>query len=54
MTLLNFIFFFFIDSIIYYTNQDEFEPDLGDGLGELTNELDNDGEFIVEGVFSGP
>jgi hypothetical protein len=52
--LLNFNCYIFIDSIIYYTNQDEFEPELGDGLGELTNELDNDGEFIVEGVFSGP
>lgn len=27
---------------------------MGDGLGELTNELDGADEFIVEGVFSGP
>ena len=27
---------------------------MGDGLGDLTNELDSIDEFIVEGVFSGP
>lgn len=46
---------YFKDSIIYYTKEGDFEPSLGDGLGELTNELTKcDGDYIVEGVFSGP
>lgn len=45
------------DSLIYLsdTSQIQYEPKLGDYLGELTNEIDSkDGNFIQELVASGP
>ena len=41
------------DSIIYTVKEDEWEPPLGDHLGELTNELD-DNDWIVTSVSGGP
>ena len=41
------------DSIIYTVKEDEWEPSLGDHLGELTNELD-DNDWIVVFVSAGP
>ncbi len=38
---------------MYYAKPGDFKLPLGDGLGQLTNEL-AEGEFIVEGVFNGP
>ena len=47
------VLYFDTDSVIYISTDGEWEPPLGDFLGELTNELDSD-DFIVEGVFPGP
>ena len=41
------------DSIIYTVKEGEWEPSLGDHLGELTNELD-DNDWIVVFVSAGP
>ena len=41
------------DSIIYTVKEREWEPSLGDHLGELTNELD-DNDWIVVFVSAGP
>ena len=41
------------DSIIYTVMEGEWEPPLGDHLGELTNELD-DNDWIVTFVSAGP
>ena len=41
------------DSIIYTVNEGEWEPPLGDHLGELTNELEDD-DWIVTFVSAGP
>ena len=41
------------DSVIFVSVDGLYEPDLGDYLGELTNELEAD-DYIVEGVFPGP
>ena len=45
--------YFDTDSVIYVSIPGEWDPEIGDYLGELTNEL-ADGDFIVEGVFPGP
>ena len=36
-----------MDSIIYTVKEGEWEPSLGDHLGELTNELDDNGWIVV-------
>ena len=41
------------DSVIYTGKEGEWEPPLGDHLGELTNELD-DNDWIVTFVSAGP
>lgn len=51
------LLYFDTDSIIYYRNIDknEYEPQLGEYLGDLTNEIDpKDGNYIVEYVSAGP
>jgi hypothetical protein len=47
------VLYFDTDSVIYVSIPGEWDPEIGDYLGELTNEL-ADGDFIVEGVFPGP
>lgn len=41
------------DSVIYTSKEGEWEPPIGDYLGELTNELD-EGDWITEFVCNGP
>lgn len=41
------------DSVIYVTKEGEWEPPIGDYLGELTNELE-EGDWITEFVCNGP
>jgi hypothetical protein len=51
------VLYFDTDSIIYYRNLDknEYEPQLGEYLGDLTNEIDpKDGNHIIEYVSAGP
>jgi len=51
------VLYFDTDSIIYYRNIDkeEYEPKLGEYLGDLTDEIDpKDGNYIVEFVSAGP
>jgi len=44
-----------LDSIIYSAKPGDYEPKLGDHLGDLTNEIaKNDGSHIVEIVCGGP
>lgn len=40
--------------MIYYAKDGDYEPPLGDSLGDLTNELEGEDEYIIEGVFNGP
>jgi hypothetical protein len=47
------VLYFDTDSVIYVSIPGLWEPEIGDYLGELTNELSDD-DFIVEGVFPGP
>ena len=47
------VLYYDTDSIIYVSRPNEYDPPLGDYLGELTNELQN-GEYIVEFVSGGP
>ena len=47
------ILYYDTDSIIYVCRPNEYDPPLGDYLGELTDELGN-GEYIVEFVSCGP
>ncbi len=47
------VLYFDTDSVIYVSIPGEWEPEIVDYLGELTNELAS-GDFIVEGVFPGP
>ena len=47
------VLYYDTDSIIYVCLLNEYDPPLGDYLGELTNELQN-GEHIVEFVSGGP
>jgi hypothetical protein len=47
--------FLFLDSIIYSAKPGEWEPELGDHLGDLTNEISKeDGGHIIEIVCGGP
>jgi hypothetical protein len=47
--------YFDTDSIIFISRDGEYEPPLGDLLGQFTNEIDpKDGEYIVEFVSAGP
>ena len=47
--------YFDTDSIIYVSNGVEYDPKLGDYLGELTNEINkSDGNHIVEFISAGP
>ena len=41
------------DSVIYVSRPGQYDPPLGDYLGELTDELDR-GEHIVEFMYGGP
>jgi hypothetical protein len=47
------VLYFDTDSVIYVSIPSLWEPEIGDYLGELTNELADD-DFIEEGVFPGP
>ena len=47
------VLYFDTDSIIYTSKPDEWNPPLGDYLGELTNELDED-DYIITFVSGGP
>ena len=43
------------DSIIFISREGQWEPELGNYLGEFTNEIDpSDGEYIVEACCAGP
>lgn len=46
------VLYFDTDSIIYVDRPGEYKPKLGNNLGELTNEIEND--FIIEFVSAGP
>ena len=47
--------YFDTDSIIFISRPGEYEPKLGNYLGEFTNEIDpKDGNYIVEFVSAGP
>ena len=49
------VLYFDTDSIIYVAKDNEYRPDLGNYLGELTNEIDpEDGDYIEEFVSAGP
>jgi hypothetical protein len=49
------VLYFDTDSCIFVSREGLWEPELGDYLGELTNEIEgSDGNYIVEGVFPGP
>jgi hypothetical protein len=51
----NRVIYFDTDSIIYISNGVDYEPKLGDYLGELTNEIDSkNGNHIVEIICAGP
>ena len=45
------VLYFDSDSVIFVSGL--WEPELGDFLGDLTNEIDGD-DYIIEGVFPGP
>ena len=47
------VLYYDTDSVIYVSKSGEYDPPLGDYLGELTNELDAE-EHIVEFVSGGP
>ena len=47
------VLYYYTDSVIYVSRPGEYDPALGDYLGELTNELGH-GEHIVEFVSGGP
>ena len=47
------VLYFDTDSVIYVSKPGFWEPEIGDYLGQLTNELGDD-DYIVEGVFPGP
>ena len=47
------VLYYDTDSCIHVEKTDSYSPPLGDYLGELTNELDND-DFIVEFISAGP
>ena len=47
------VLYYDTDSIIYVSRPGQYDPPLGDYLGELTDELDS-GEHIVEFVSGGP
>ena len=49
----NRILYFDTDSIVYTAREGQWEPSLGDYLGELTDEL-SEGDFITEFVRGGP
>lgn len=49
------VLYFDTDSIFYVSKLGEYEPSLGDYLGQFTNEIDsNEGNHIVEFVSAGP
>ena len=49
------LLYFDTDSIIFVSKPGEFEPELGDFLGQFTNEIDKaKGDFITEFVSAGP
>jgi hypothetical protein len=51
----NRVLYFDTDSCVFISRVGCWEPELGDYLGDLTNEIDGDeGNHIVEGVFPGP
>ncbi|KAL5022568.1 hypothetical protein ScPMuIL_001723, partial [Solemya velum] len=47
------VLYYDTDSVIYLSRPGEYEPPLGDYLGELTNELEGD-DYITEFVSGGP
>jgi len=47
------VLYYDTDSVIYVSKPGEYDPPLGDFLGELTNELEGD-DYIVEFVSGGP
>ena len=47
------VLYYYTDSVIYVHRSGEYDPPLGDFLGELTNELESE-EFIVEYLSAGP
>lgn len=47
------VLYFDTDSIIFISRPNTYQPKLGNFLGQLTNELEND-DFIVEFVSAGP
>ena len=47
------VLYFDTDSVIFVSVSGLWETELGDYLGDLTNEIDGD-DYIVEGVFPGP
>ena len=47
------VLYFDTDSVVYVSRQNEWEPDIGDYLGQLTNELEAD-NHIVSFVSGGP
>ncbi|XP_053380065.1 uncharacterized protein LOC128548714 [Mercenaria mercenaria] len=47
------VLYYDTDSVIYVSRPGQYDPPLGDYLGELTDELDG-GEYIVEFVSGGP
>jgi len=47
------VMYYDTDSVIYVTKPGEYDPPLGDFLGELTNELEGD-DYITEFVSGGP
>ena len=48
------VLYYDTDSVIYVSRPNEYDPPLGDYLGELTNELKDEDEHIVEFVSGGP
>ena len=49
------VLYFDTDSIIFLSKKNFYEPELGDFLGELTNEISSkDGSFISEFISAGP
>jgi hypothetical protein len=49
------VLYFDTDSIFYISRPNEYEPQLGEFLGQFTNEIDpNDGDHMVEFVSAGP
>ena len=47
------VLYYDTDSVIYYTDEGQANPDLGDYLGDFTSELDKD-DYILEFVSGGP